>query len=78
MIVTLQHSGSDLLVYALLVLLFKIVLNSVVIKEKRKAFSRLKINIMEKRMLQIHLGRKSNNWAQRERRPLVICYVKKR
>ena len=78
MIVTLQHSGSDLLVYALLVLLFKIVLNSVVIKEKHKAFSRLKINIMEKRMLQIHLGRKSNNWVQRERRPLVICCVKKR
>ena len=78
MIVTLWHSGNDLVTYALLVLLFKIILNSVGIEEKYKAFSRLKINIMEKRMLRIHLGKKSNNWAQRERSPLVICYVGKR
>lgn len=78
MIVTLRHSGNDLLAYALLVLLFKIVLNSVGIEEKYKAFSQLKINIMEKRMLRIPLGKKSNNWEQRERSPLVICYVGKR
>lgn len=61
--VALRRSGNGLLIYALLVL-FKRVLNSVGV-EKYKAFSGLKINMMEKRMLRIHLGRKSNNWAQK-------------
>lgn len=71
-IVTLRRSGNGLLIHALLVL-FKRVLNSVGV-EKYKPFRGLKINMMEKRMLRIHLGRKSNNWAQKGARLSFVMW----
>ena len=63
---------------ALLLLLYKMVLTSVGIQEEYTAFDGLKINVMERRTLQIHLGgKRSNNWTERERNPFFICYVEK-